>query len=137
MAIRIVSFGLKHNHPPTLDPGDTLIDVRFYGLPNAYVSGVLRNRPGTDPVIQEAIEESNPYALALRDLVSQWHQTPGILYVACYGGRHRSVAMAELLSKHLKTLGYDCPVQHRDLPRTDWSTVDPIPDYPQDKGNKP
>jgi UPF0042 nucleotide-binding protein len=38
--------------------------------------------------------------------------------LGCTGGRHRSVAMAEVISRAIKKKGYSSKVVHRDLDKT-------------------
>jgi UPF0042 nucleotide-binding protein len=38
--------------------------------------------------------------------------------LGCTGGRHRSVAMAEVISRAIKKKGYSAKVVHRDLDKT-------------------
>jgi UPF0042 nucleotide-binding protein len=37
--------------------------------------------------------------------------------IGCTGGRHRSVFIAEALERHIKKMGYDTALRHRDLER--------------------
>jgi len=39
------------------------------------------------------------------------------LAIGCTGGRHRSVAVAELISQHLREAGYPVFTRHRDVER--------------------
>lgn len=116
MAVAIVSYGTKHGGP-VLKPEDGAVDLRYYGLPNPWSSTLLRPLSGRDKPVQDDIIRSKAFALVLRDCESAWHKTKGTLYLACYGGRHRSVAIAEILSRHLEDQGYTPVVNHRDIDR--------------------
>ncbi|MGB5532336.1 MAG: RNase adapter RapZ, partial [Acidimicrobiia bacterium] len=54
----------------------------------------------------------------LLDFVIPQYESEGKAYltvgVGCTGGRHRSVAIAEAIGRHLRTEGRDVTVHHRD-----------------------
>jgi len=118
----IVSFGYKHGIPVDVD---LLFDCRF--LPNPHWIDDLRPLPGTDPRVQEYVMDQ-PEAKAFLDelgrlfallLPAYVHEGKAYLSigVGCTGGRHRSVVIANELSRVLDDLGFDSRVRHRDLDR--------------------
>jgi UPF0042 nucleotide-binding protein len=117
-----VSFGYKHGIPVDVD---LLFDCRF--LPNPHWIDDLRPLPGTDPRVQEYVMDQ-PEAKAFLDelgrlfallLPAYVHEGKAYLSigVGCTGGRHRSVVIANELSRVLDDLGFGSRVRHRDLDR--------------------
>ena len=119
LAVSLVSFGFKHGLPPALD---LCFDVRF--LANPHFDPRLRPRTGRDPEVAryiEAGETTEPFYRRLVDFLlwclpnyrkeNRAYLTIGI---GCTGGRHRSVYVAERLSRDLAGAGYPVKVQHRD-----------------------
>jgi UPF0042 nucleotide-binding protein len=118
----IVSFGYKHGIPVDVD---LLFDCRF--LPNPHWIDELRPLPGTDARVQQYVMDQ-PEATAFLDelgrlfallLPAYVHEGKAYLSigVGCTGGRHRSVVIADELSRVLNGLGFDSRVRHRDLDR--------------------
>jgi len=120
IGISVVSFGYKHGVPAE---SDLLFDTRF--LPNPFFVDGLRGRSGLDPEVRdylEAISEYREFLARIVDLVAfliPQYIREGKSYltvaVGCTGGRHRSVAMAEAVSRALCDRGYAVKASHRDL----------------------
>jgi UPF0042 nucleotide-binding protein len=118
--LTIVSFGYKYGVP--LD-ADLLFDVRF--LPNPHFVPELKELTGNDrPVIDyleqsDEVRETTDRFSGLLDYLLPLYQREGKSYVTvgvgCTGGRHRSVAVANALGKHLNRGGYHARVMHRDV----------------------
>ncbi len=118
--ITIISFGFKYGVP--LD-ADLLLDVRF--LPNPHFVPELRTLTGNDqPVIEyldksEEARETIQRFNGLLDYLMPLYQREGKSYVTvaigCTGGKHRSVAVANALGKHLNQQGMRARVTHRDV----------------------
>lgn len=118
--ITIISFGFKYGVP--LD-ADLLLDVRF--LPNPHFVPELRALTGNDqPVIEyldksEEARETIQRFNGLLDYLMPLYQREGKSYVTvaigCTGGKHRSVAVANALGKHLNQQGMRARVTHRDV----------------------
>lgn len=119
LAVVLLSFGFKHGLPRE---ANLLFDVRF--LPNPYFDPQLTERDGRDPEVagyvlesQEArdlighIETMLRFALPLFERERKLYLTVAI---GCTGGRHRSVAMVEELSRRIRN-EWDALVKHRDL----------------------
>ncbi|MEI6517207.1 MAG: RNase adapter RapZ [bacterium] len=120
MLVNFLSFGFKHGSPIDCD---LLIDVRF--LKNPYFIEELREQDGRDAGVRDyvfsspdATEFVNKYAELLAFLLPRY-QFEGKAYlnigVGCTGGKHRSVAIAEALSKKIDSTHYLTSVKHRDL----------------------
>ena len=121
----IVSFGYKYGIP--LD-ADVVLDLRF--LPNPYWIPELRDFTGRDPQVRDFVlgqERTGTFLdhaeQLLRTAVSGYLQE-GRRYVTvavgCTGGKHRSVATAEELTRRLEDLeeaGVQLTTFHRDLGR--------------------
>ncbi|MFE9744048.1 hypothetical protein ACFYOT_04000 [Saccharothrix saharensis] len=120
--VRVVSFGYLHSTPPT---AELTLDVRRYLRDPARVrdAGLLdsngldtrvRDMVKTTPGADTALLASRLFALALVH-----HGKPVTIAIGCAGGRHRSVALAELLAADLRSCGIPAQVRHLhiDLPR--------------------
>lgn len=118
--VQIVSFGHKFGSPRDLD---LLFDVRH--LPNPYFNKNLRDLTGDSPKIvkflekhQEVVETISRFNDLLEYLLPFYkHEGKSYLNVGvgCTGGRHRSVMVTNKIRDHLRKLGFDASVIHRDL----------------------
>jgi UPF0042 nucleotide-binding protein len=118
--ITIISFGFKYGVP--LD-ADLLFDVRF--LPNPHFVPELKDFTGNDqPVIEfldrsQDVRETIGRFCDLLDYLMPLYQREGKSYVTvgvgCTGGKHRSVAVANAIGKHLNRHGLHARVTHRDV----------------------
>ena len=120
--INFLSFGFKYGAP--LDC-DLVVDVRF--LPNPYFMEHLREKDGREPEVASYVKTSPTceeflvrYTSLLEFLVPQYI-FEGKYYlnigVGCTGGKHRSVAVAEELSRRIHHEDYLISVKHRDAGR--------------------
>lgn len=119
LTIHIVSFGFKFGVPTE---ADLLFDLRF--LPNPYFVDQLRALDGRARAVQDFLEAQPVYGEALGRIVSfvdyliPHYRSEGKSYLTvtlgCTGGRHRSVAAAEALRRHLEAAGVPASVTHRD-----------------------
>lgn len=123
MVIALTSFGFKHGVPRD---ADYVFDVR--ALANPHFVDALRPLTGMDePVARYVFETAGGDALlqhieALLDYSLPMHRDEGRAVVSvaigCTGGRHRSVALTEALSIHLRALRVGrVVVTHRDAAR--------------------
>jgi UPF0042 nucleotide-binding protein len=122
LQIAVESFGFKHGLP--ID-ADIVMDIRF--LPNPHWEEALRPLTGHDPAVRDFVLERAQASefldrfegLMLSLLPSYEAEGKSYLTVAfgCTGGRHRSVAVAEELSRRLREHGYAVRTGHRDLTR--------------------
>lgn len=118
--ITVLSFGFKFGVP--LD-ANLLFDIRF--LPNPYFVPELKELTGNDqPVLEylnqsEEVQETTRRISDLLDYLVPLYEREGKSYITvaigCTGGKHRSVAIANYLFKHLKTGGHQARVSHRDV----------------------
>ena len=121
LQVTLMSFGFKHGVPIDVD---TVFDVRF--LPNPHWDEELRPMTGVDLRVREYVmshgsaEEFVDRVDGLLSLVLPAYVAEGRSYltigVGCTGGRHRSVAVTEVLAERLRAAGWSPRVSHRDLP---------------------
>jgi UPF0042 nucleotide-binding protein len=122
MQTSVVSFGFKHGVPLDVD---LMFDCRF--LPNPYWDENLRAHSGLEPEVREYVLD-RPETLAfldkLEDLLTMLipaYMKEGKSYLTvamgCTGGRHRSVVLAEELSRRLDAHQLPTTVFHRDVDR--------------------
>jgi len=120
IAVRCISFGFKYGMPTE---ADLVFDVRF--LPNPFYVEHLRELTGLNEEV--------------RDYVLKWPQTTGfyeklldmidyliplyinegksqvVIAIGCTGGKHRSVALTQMLFDHLINGGLKASFSHRDI----------------------
>jgi UPF0042 nucleotide-binding protein len=122
LLVSCLSFGFKNGVP--LD-ADMVFDVRF--LPNPHFVPEFRKKTGLDPRVAGYVR-GFPQTTEFLDKVTELMlyllphyvgEGKSYLTVAfgCTGGQHRSVMMAEEMSKRLKKAGYQVKALHRDMVR--------------------
>ena len=120
MTINLMSFGYKYGIPLE---ADLLFDVRF--LPNPYFIEELKPFPGTSGKVKnfvlsqketkDFLEKFTPlldYSIPLYKKEGRSYLTLGI---GCTGGRHRSPALIQEISKYLSKQKLTVSVTHRDM----------------------
>ncbi|MDA8379966.1 MAG: RNase adapter RapZ [Actinomycetota bacterium] len=122
MQMTVLSFGFKHGIPLDVD---LVFDCRF--LANPYWIEELRPLSGLDPAVRDYVmgsdrtEDFLGRVRDLLDLILPAYEKEGKSYLGialgCTGGRHRSVVLAEELSRRLGEAGFGNKVFHRDLDR--------------------
>jgi len=122
MQTSVLSFGFKHGVPLDVD---LMFDCRF--LPNPYWDESLRSHSGLEPEVRAYVldrPETLQFLDKLDDLLTMLipayiKEGKSYLTVAmgCTGGRHRSVVLAEELSRRLDAHGLPTTVFHRDVDR--------------------
>ncbi|SDC15734.1 RNase adapter RapZ [Actinokineospora iranica] len=121
--VTVLSFGYKYGLP--MD-ADLVMDVRF--LPNPFWIPELKDQTGRDTDVrnyvlsQEGADEFLDRYHDLLRLIGAGYRREGKRYltlaVGCTGGKHRSVAISEELSRRLADEdGMAVKVVHRDLGR--------------------
>ena len=118
--LTVLSFGFKYGIP--LD-ADLVFDARF--LPNPYYVPGLRNLTGNSEVIQEYVKqdgEAQEFLDKLKDMIlflipkyKKEGRNQLVIAIGCTGGKHRSVTMANLLSKELTGGEYTVKTIHKDI----------------------
>ncbi len=122
LAVSLVSFGYRFGLP---FDADLVFDVRF--LPNPHFVEGLKPLDGRDERVRAFVlgqRETGELLGRLQDLLAfllPAYQREGKAYltvaIGCTGGRHRSVALAEELSRFVTGLGFASTLLHRDLGR--------------------
>lgn len=123
LKIRFVSFGYKNGIPKNCD---LLLDVRF--LNNPHFVPELKEFSGLnehvqkfideDPRTKQFIQKTTDYLSFLVPHYAQEGKKYLSIGVGCTGGKHRSVYMAESLSKSLAQIfssPYSIKTEHQDL----------------------
>ena len=122
LLISCQSFGFKNGVP--LD-ADMVFDARF--LPNPHFLQEYRHKTGLDPAVAGYVKgfpETGEFLNRVTDMLLYLlprYVEEGKRYLTvafgCTGGQHRSVMMAEEMSRRLKESGYPVKTIHRDMPR--------------------
>lgn len=119
-AVELISFGFRYGVP--LD-ANLVMDVRF--LPNPHFVPELRPHSGREPQVRdyvcsrpETAEFLKRFGSLLEFLLPSYRRE-GKSYltiaVGCTGGRHRSVALVEVLAEQMTSAGFDVRISHRDM----------------------
>jgi UPF0042 nucleotide-binding protein len=122
MAVSVQSFSYQRGLPRGLD---MVFDCRF--LRNPYWDPALRQKDGRDLEVASHVG-NDPRFLEFMDRVTGLllmllpaHLAEGKAHLSigfgCTGGQHRSVAVAEKLSKVLAEAGWAVSKRHRELER--------------------
>ena len=122
LKVTVTSFGFKYGIPVD---SDFVADMRF--LPNPHWVPELRASTGRDKEVADYVM-SQPGAAEFLDAyvpvlegVADGYLREGKRFmtvaIGCTGGKHRSVAMAEEITRRLKAAGYETRASHRDLGR--------------------
>ena len=122
LLVSCLSFGFKNGVP--LD-ADLVFDVRF--LPNPHFVPAFRKKTGKDPKVAAYVrgfpqtEEFLGKVTELMLYLLPHYVEEGKSYLTvgfgCTGGQHRSVMMAEEMTRRLRKAGYKVKPLHRDIPR--------------------
>jgi len=120
MRVEVLSFGHRFGIPRDME---LLFDVRH--LPNPFFVDELRALTGADRRVvkylkdQPEVEETVRRFADLLDYLLTQYQREGKSYVTvgigCTGGRHRSVMVANELTRRLRRAGLDARAMHRDI----------------------
>ncbi len=138
--VTITSFGFSRGLPNNID---LLFDVRF--LSNPFWDPDLKLMTGLDEPVAQYISRDPAYAEALEkfsemlEFLLPKYVKAGKAYVnigiGCTGGRHRSVHVAEMLSKNLHAAGFSPNVLHRNLASRPMDALEAMQDLNKNKGN--
>ncbi len=121
LAVSVVSFSYRKGLPRE---ADLVFDVRF--LANPHYDIRLRPMTGIDQPVQNFIDADPKFRKLLQDLehfllpLLPAYQLEGKSYLTiafgCTGGRHRSIATAEIFAQRLRQAGWPAQIRHRDTP---------------------
>ncbi|MCP8970621.1 RNase adapter RapZ [Ectobacillus ponti] len=117
--VNVMSFGFKYGVP--ID-ADLMFDVRF--LPNPFYIPSMKPLTGLDEEVSSYVlkfNETHKFLEKLTDLISfmlPHYKREGksqlVIAIGCTGGQHRSVTIAEYLTKHFAK-EFQTHVSHRDV----------------------
>lgn len=120
MSINILSFGFKYGVPKD---ASLIMDVRF--LLNPHFVPELKALDGKNEKVKDYVLSNDNAQIFLKkyldllDYLIPLYEKEGKAYltiaVGCTGGRHRSVAMAESIFKHINKPGRKIIITHRDI----------------------
>jgi UPF0042 nucleotide-binding protein len=126
MRVQVLSFGHKYGNPGDLE---LLFDVRH--LPNPHFIPELKRLSGHDSRVVKYLRSSEEVRETLKrftDLLTYLlplYKREGKSYVTvgigCTGGRHRSVMVANALTRALRSAGFDAHAAHRDVRKSNRS----------------
>jgi UPF0042 nucleotide-binding protein len=119
-SIEVQSFGFRYGIPME---SSIVMDVRF--LPNPFFVPDLKELSGLDDAVREYIVDQPltaafiDYFFPMIDMLVPAYQLEGKAYltisIGCTGGRHRSVALAEVTAMHLQMNWPSVRITHRDI----------------------
>ena len=122
LAVTVQSFSYKRGLPQDLD---IALDVRF--LANPHWEACLRPLDGRDAAVADFVAKDPAFAaffdrltallLSLLPAYAAEGKTYLSIGLGCTGGQHRSVAVAEKLTKRLAEAGWQVSIRHRELER--------------------
>lgn len=120
LMINITSFGFKYGIPKE---SDMVFDARF--LPNPFYDPELRPFSGLDMPVRDYVFNHDVSVRFMDSLLGMLNfliphyisegKSQLIVSIGCTGGRHRSVALSEELSKTLSRQEYLVSVHHHDI----------------------
>lgn len=123
MRVQVLSFGHRFGTPREME---LVFDVRH--LPNPFFIENLKPLTGSDrrvvrylnaqPEVEETLRRFADLLLYLLPLYQREGKSYLTVGVGCTGGRHRSVMIANELTKRLRHAGFDAHAVHRDMRKT-------------------
>jgi RNase adapter protein RapZ len=106
----VSSFSFKHGAPPA--DAALILDCRVMRNPH-FVSG-LKDLDGRSSAVQEYVRTDPNFKVLFDAALAVMLKGEPVAF-GCFGGRHRSVAMAELVGREVETLGTRVAIVHRAL----------------------
>jgi UPF0042 nucleotide-binding protein len=110
MSITLTSFGYRNGD--VASPATLTVDCRR--LSNPHGQPQLRELTGRDTLVQTFIETDPKFPGVYREALKAAQNGNHIAF-GCFGGRHRSVAMVEIMARALLVTGQSVTIVHRDL----------------------
>ncbi|MCX8129256.1 MAG: RNase adapter RapZ [Clostridia bacterium] len=120
LIVSIMSFGFKYGIPIDCD---LVFDVRF--IPNPYYIPSMRKYTGKNENVKEFVlkcNETNTFLCKLEDMLEflipnyiKEGKSQLVIGIGCTGGKHRSVAIADALSRILIDKQHRVIIDHRDI----------------------
>ncbi|MBP7765973.1 MAG: RNase adapter RapZ [Syntrophaceae bacterium] len=123
MIIGVMSFGYRYGLP---SDADLVVDVRF--LPNPYYVDDLKSFNGHHGAVEKFVldnEECRTFMAKAIDMLNfaiPLYEKEGKarlnIAIGCTGGKHRSVVMANQLSRHFQSMKYVVHTSDRDIDKS-------------------
>ena len=112
MTIRMKSFAYSQGRAPN---GAVELDCR--PLRNPHHSPTLRSLTGLDAAVQDYVRVDPGYADLEKAAIDAASTCAGGVTIAfgCFGGKHRSVAVAEMTARRLRESGFHVEIEHTAL----------------------
>jgi len=124
MRIEVLSFGHRFGTPRDME---LLFDVRH--LPNPFFVDELKPLTGADrrvirylkdqPEVEETLARFSDLLYYLLPQYNREGKSYVTVGIGCTGGRHRSVMIANELTRRLRRAGFDARATHRDIRKGD------------------
>lgn len=118
--INLTSFSVKNqeklgiNHKVDYVTKTRMFDIRKT-VRNPWKDPVLRKLNGLDQRVQDYIARC-PKSMKEVERIKYYTKTSWKnIYIGCFGGKHRSVAIVEMIAKDLRAEGFEVVVKHQDL----------------------
>jgi RNase adapter protein RapZ len=112
--ITLVSFGFKKQDIAQLK-ATSVVDVRILRNPHQHPG--LRVLDGRDPQVQGYVR-SDPVYPDIRNLILKairFNPVNAVVAIGCHGGKHRSVAVVEMIADKLRADGYSVACRHTNI----------------------
>lgn len=120
LVLTFESFGFKYGVPNDID---FVFDARF--LPNPHWEPELRPLTGLDLPVREYLSAEplvNKFTFQINNFISTWlphlernNRSYLTIAIGCTGGKHRSVYIAETLSRQFNSRDKNVRVRHREM----------------------
>lgn len=113
MQIKLTSLGLKHRDFPET----AHMKIKVLELPNPHSIWGLRDQIGTSEEVKNFLRESPKFKIIVKTIVEAAQAASEDIHiaVACYGGKHRSVAVVDEAAYWLRMKGVPNVVEHLEL----------------------
>jgi UPF0042 nucleotide-binding protein len=108
--LTFISFSYKKGVP---EEADAVFDCR--SIQNPHHVPELKPLTGRSREVQDFVSKSAAADEVMSKAADAILKNAKTLAFGCYGGRHRSVAVAELMAKHANVYGYAVTIKHREL----------------------
>lgn len=122
LMVNCESFGFKYGTPTE---ADLIFDVRCF--PNPFYIDELKHLTGLDKPVRDYVFSAESVLKFMRmlyemidfllPLYTEEGKSQLVVAIGCTGGRHRSVAIAEAIYKHILDKDMRATVNHRDIQR--------------------
>jgi UPF0042 nucleotide-binding protein len=110
MSVTLTSFAYRNGEVPS--GANLVVDCRR--LANPHAQPHFRDLTGRDTKVQTYVETDPKFPGLFKEALKAAQDGNHIAF-GCYGGKHRSVALVEIMSRALRIAGQTVTIVHRDL----------------------